>query len=136
MLRRDYLQAEIEKLNLILAKILGLKKEGNFSLAEELTAQTLLEEFDTDINNIQNASVEEFEVFLNNKSYPLQKLTVLGQLLFESVYPFEETAITDAVLHKVLLVYRLLEEKHHTQSFENLNNRDMIDKFLNNRQYE
>lgn len=136
MLRRDYIQAEIEKLTEILARILGLKKEGKYSLAEDLIIKTIPKEFNVEYAAIKDMSMEAFESFLRTEKFSAPKLTILGQLLFESVYPFEEIPETALILHKVLLNYRLLEEEHHIQSFENLNTRDMINNFLNNRQYE
>jgi hypothetical protein len=37
---------------------------------------------------------------------------------------------------QILLIFRMLEEEHHIQSFDNLAKREIIDKFLNNRQVE
>ncbi len=136
MERRDILMAEIEKLAQVLARILGLKSEGQGHEAEELVKKTLSEEFGLSFDEINGLSSKNFEAFLNSQDYSSQKLDMLGQFLFESVYPFEDVPETDNMLHKVLVIFRLLEEEHHIQSFENLNKREMIDKYLNNRQVE
>jgi hypothetical protein len=136
MLRRDIFMAEIKKLAEVLARILGLKNENKLEEAEELLKNAVTENFGLDIDHLTGISTQDFEIILRNKSYSPEKLDMLGQFLFESVYPFEDVPETDAMLHKVLLIFRLLEEEHHIQSFENLNKREMIDRFLNNRQYE
>lgn len=136
MLRRDYLQAEIKKLAEVLARIIGLKREGRFSDANALADDTLQSVFDIHYAEAASTSTEEFEALLHEIKPGPEKLDALAKLLFERVHPFEESPQTDSVLHKILLIYRLLEEEHHIQSLENLNNRDTIGTFLNNRQYE
>lgn len=128
--------AEIQKLTQVLAKILGLKNDGNYDDAEDLIKKTLTEEFEFNFDDLNGTSTSDFETLLNAKGLPPEKLDVLAQLLFESVHPFEDTPETDAMLHKVLAIFRILEEEHHIQSLDNFSRREMIDKFLNNRQYE
>jgi len=136
MLRRDIMMAEIKKLAQVLARILGLKNENKLHEAEEQLKIAVEENFGLSIDDLASISTQDFETILKNKDYPSEKLDMLGQFLFESVYPFEDVPETDTMLHKVLLIFRLLEEEHHIQSFENLAKREMIDKFLNTRQYE
>jgi hypothetical protein len=136
MLRRDIFMAEIQKLAQVLARVLDLKSDGQQHEAEELVKNTLTEDFGLNFSELNTMSVQDFESILNAGDYGSQKLDILGQFLFESVYPFEDIPETDNMLHKVLLIFRLLEEEHHIQSFENLNKREMIDKYLNNRQVE
>ncbi|HCN82928.1 MAG TPA: hypothetical protein DIT07_04810 [Sphingobacteriaceae bacterium] len=128
--------AEIQKLAQVLARIMDFKNENKYDKAEDLIKKTLTEDFEFGFDDLSVASVTDFEALLKNKNFPSEKLDLLGQFLFESVYPFEDTPETDIMLHKVLLIFRLLEEEHHIQSFDNLSKREMIDKFLNNRQYE
>ena len=130
------MMAEIKKLAQVLARILGLKNDNKLDEAEELLTSTVEENFGLSIDDLTAISIQDFETILKNKNYPSEKLDILGQFLFESVYPFEDIPETDTTLHKVLLIFRLLEEEHHIQSFDNLAKREMIDKFLNNRQYE
>lgn len=128
--------AEIQKLTQVLARILGLKNESKYDEAEDLIKKTLTEDFGFNFDSLNTTSTTDFETALKNTDLPAEKLDALAQLLFESVHPFEDTPETDAMLHKVLLIFRLLEEEHHTQSLDNFSKREMIDKFLNNRQYE
>ncbi len=136
MIRKDFIEAEIQKLAQIIAKIIGLKNDGNLDEALEISQQTISENFGFDKNFLEQASVEEFETELRSRNYSAEKLNALAQILFESSYPFQDTEECVAVMHKVALVLNLLESEHHQQSFENLSRREMIDNFLNNEQYE
>lgn len=136
MIRKDFIEAEIQKLTQVIAKIIGLKNEGNHDAALQLSHQTLFENFGFDQKFLEEGSIEEFETLLKSRNYSPEKLNSLVQLLFESAYPFQDTDECISVMHKVALVLNLLETDHHQQSLENLSRREMIDKFLNNEQYE
>ena len=136
MIRKDFIEAEIQKLAQIIAKIIGLKNDGNLDEVLETSHQTISENFLFDNKFLDQASVEEFETELRSRNYSAEKLNALAQILFESSYPFQDTEECVAVMHKVALVLNLLESEHHQQSFENLSRREMIDNFLNNEQYE
>jgi len=136
MIRKDFIEAEIQKLGLILAKILGLKDEGNLDSAIDLSQQTLSEGFGFSKQFLEKGTVEEFETELKSRNFSAEKLSVLAQILFESSYPFQETEECLAVMHKTAFVLNFLETEHHQQSLDNLSRREMIDKFLNNLQYE
>jgi hypothetical protein len=136
MIRKDFIEAEIQKLAQIIAKIIGLKNDGRLDEALEISQQTISENFGFDKKFLEQGSVEEFEAELKSRNYSAEKLNALAQILFESSYPFQDTEECVAVMHKVALVLNLLETEHHQQSFENLSRREMIDNFLNNEQYE
>ncbi|MEJ6981946.1 hypothetical protein WG906_15870 [Pedobacter sp. P351] len=136
MIRKDFIEAEIQKLAQVIAKIIGLKNEGKLDEAIEISDQSLSENFGFDQKLIEQGSVEEFETELKSRNYSAEKLNALAQILFESSYPFQDTEECVAVMHKVALVLHLLETEYHQQSFENLSRREMIDNFLNNEQYE
>lgn len=136
MIRKDFIEAEIQKLAQVIAKIIGLKNEGNLDDAIELSQQALLESFGFDIKFLEGASVEDFSAELKSRNFSPEKLNALVQVLFESSYPFQETEACRAIMHKVSAVLNFLETEHRQQSLENLSRREMIDKFLNNNQYE
>lgn len=136
MIRKDFIEAEIQKLAQILAKVLRFKNDGNVDDAVDLAYATLSDSFDLSPELLHNTSVEEFQLVLKSRGYSAEKLTMLSQFLFESVYPFQETDETFAILHKTAAVINLLESEYHQQSFENISRRELIDKFLNTRQYE
>ena len=136
MIRKDFIEAEIQKLAQILAKVLRFKNDGNVDDAIDVAYDTLADSFDLSEETLYNTSVEDFQQELKNRKYSAEKLNMLSQFLFESVYPFQETDETFAILHKTAAVINLLETEYHQQSFENISRREMIDKFLNSRQYE
>ncbi len=135
MLRKDFVQFEIEKIGLIIARILGLKKEGIAQEAQELAHRTLSAEFGLEEADLNDLPVETFEEQLKTMAFSADKLDLLAQLIFESAHPFEDLDWVRNRLHKVLAIYHLLEHGHHTQSLTNLARREMIDRFLNNEQY-
>ena len=136
MIKKDFIEAEIQKLAQVLARIIGLKNDSNLNEATELANQTIADEFSLSRDFLETGSVEDFGEWLKTKNYSPEKLNLLGSLLFESVYPFNETEETLQVLHKTALVLNRLETEYHQQSLENLHRRDQIDKFLSNLQYE
>jgi hypothetical protein len=136
MFKKDLIEKEIQKLAQVLAKIIGLKNEGNVDEATDLSFQTKQVDFGLSKDYLEKNSIEEFEDWLNRQELSVEKLNLLGSIMFESVYPFLETEETMQVLHKTALVLNRLETEYHQQSFENLHRREQIDKFLSNLQYE
>ncbi len=136
MYRKDFIDAEIQKLAQVLARIIGLKNEGNVDEAMEIANQTLRDNFGLERSFLEQEATEDFRTWVDEKNLSAEQLNLLAQLLFESVYPFTETEETMQVLHKTALILNLLEEQYHQQSLENLHRREMIDKFFSNRQYE
>ncbi|HEY0057325.1 MAG TPA: hypothetical protein VGB63_18390 [Pedobacter sp.] len=136
MIRKDFIDSEIQKLAQVLAKIIGLKNDGNLDEALELSRRTLSENFGLDNQLLEHGSVGELETLLKSRNYSADKLNALVEILFESTHPFPDTEECRALAHKTALVLNLLETEHHQQSFENLGRREMIDNYLNNEQYE
>lgn len=136
MIRKDFIEAEIQKLAQVIAKIIGLKNQGDFDEALKTSEETLSENFGFQRKFLESSTVEDFETELRNRNYSAEKLNALAHLMFESAHPFQDTEECVALAHKVALVLNLLETEHHQQSFENLSRREMIDNFLNNEQYE
>ncbi len=130
MIRRDFVLAEIEKLAQALAKIIGLKKAGNDQEAEDLMDKTLDQSFNMDMEEIIKADPDQLKQLLAAKNYPTEKLDLFGKFLLESVSPFQHNPETITVLNHVLFIYQFLEKEHHTQSFENLNQQQIILQFL------
>jgi hypothetical protein len=136
MIRKDFIEAEIQKLAQVLAKILGLKNDGNVDEGIETAFEALADSFGLSREDLEQTSVEDFQAYLADKSYSPEKLNLMAQLMFETVYPFQEVEETFLILHKTSAVINLLETDHHQQSFENIARREQINTFLNNRQYE
>ncbi|MGV3706749.1 MAG: hypothetical protein ACO1NU_15350 [Arcticibacter sp.] len=136
MIRKDFIEAEIQKLALVLAKILGLKNDGNVDEGIDTAFEALSESFGLSREDLEQTPVEDFQAHLETKAYSPEKLNLMAQLMFESVYPFQEVDETFVILHKTAAILNMLETVHHQQSFENIARREQINTFLNNRQYE
>lgn len=136
MYKKDLIETEIQRLTDVLARIIGLKKEGNTDEAHSLSLQTLLSEFGLEPNVLDTATPSDFAATLAEKTLSEKKLNLLAQLLFESAHPFEDTPEIHNRLHLVNVIFNQLETVFHTQSLDNLAIRRMIDNFLNNDQYE
>ncbi len=130
MIRRDFLQAEIEKLAQALAKIMRLKEASQNLEADDLLDQTLNKSFDLDLEEIIKTKSDELTTLLLNKDFPAKKLDLLSQFLLESVSPFQQRPETFTVLNHVLTIYQFLAQQHHIQSFENMNRERVILQFL------
>ena len=131
MIRRDFIQAEIEKIAKALAKIMGLKEASNLQEADELINKSLLNDFDLKADDLLLLDEKQFKKLLADRKYLPQKLDLLSQFLLESVSPFQPNPKTFHLLDHILLIYQLLEQEHHTQSFENLSRKQNIIQFLN-----
>lgn len=136
MLRKDFITSEMQKLAQVLARIIGLKKEGEIEKAHDVIAETLANNFGLSESFLNTSKPAELQAFLNQQKYSEEKLNILAQLLFESAHPFEDIPELENRLHLVLEVFNLLEKEYHTQSLDNIAKRQMIDKFLNTDQYE
>lgn len=131
MIRRDFIQAEIAKIAQALAKIMGLKEASQNQEASDLISNTLLHDFNFSLNKVNSLEPAEFKKLLETKNYPKEKLDLLSKFLLESVSPFQNNTETILLLKNVLAIYQMLEQVHHTQSFENLNQQQTIIQFLN-----
>lgn len=131
MLRRDYIQAEMQKLAQVLARIMGLKRDGLDEEATTLLEHTLKESFGLDSSEITDKSADAFIESVRNKTFPAEKADLLAKFLFESVQPLRaEDRLTVPTLLKVLALFDLLEKDYHQQSLENLQRRSTIVKYL------
>lgn len=130
MIRRDFLQAEIEKLAQAMAKILGLKEAGKTQEAADLINKSLLNDFDLKLEDLLLLDENQFKKLLADRKYPAQKLDLLGRFLLESVSPFQQNPETITTLNHVLMIFQMLEQEHHTQSFDNLIRQQNIVQFL------
>lgn len=131
-MHRDILVDGIEKLALVLAKLMGFKKAGKANEFTQLAEDTMLKEYDISLAELLGLTLEEFEVSLSRKDYSADKLDALAQLLYLNSEPFTASAETRLSLQKTLVIFDLLEQKHRRQSFENINKRNHIYQFLKN----
>jgi hypothetical protein len=131
MLRRDFLQAQTQKLAQVLARIVGLKRDGLTEEAEVILEGVLQEDFGLSRGDLENDSAKEFIGTVRTQGYSAEKADLLAQFLFERASPFlREDPANQRLLEKVLALYDLLETDFHRQSLENLNRRTIIRNFL------
>jgi len=130
MYRKDTLLTEIEKLALVLARLMGFKADSKEDEFTHLAENTVLKEFNIPLPELRSLTLEEFEVWLSKENHSADKLDALAQLLYLDSEPFTASDETLLSLQKILFIFDLLEKKHHRQSFENINKRNHIYQFL------
>ncbi|MFI5136640.1 MAG: hypothetical protein ACHQIM_02355 [Sphingobacteriales bacterium] len=129
---RDYILNEIEKLALVIARLMGLKTAGKDDEFIHLADSTLLHEYNIPLDELLELTTEGFERTLERGNYSADKLDALAQLLFLHAEPLAVNPETLLSLQKVLIIFDRLEQKYHRQSFENINKRNRIYEFVNN----
>lgn len=132
MYRRDYILNEARKFAALLAKLLGLKTDGNMAEFQAETAAVLRQEFDTDLPTLLNLSTEDFTSHILASNYTAEKLNALGEILYLHATPLKADAARRVAAQKILLVFDLLEQQYHYQTFENIGRRAELEEFLGN----
>jgi endonuclease III len=132
MYQRDYILTEARKMALLIAKLMGLKTEDNEEEYMQYFNEILHDEYNTELNNLLQANDADFKALLANAGYSAEKLNALSQMLYVFAEPFNADEETASVLNKVLLIFDVLEQKHHYESFDNLNKRNQIYSFFKN----
>jgi hypothetical protein len=131
MFQQDYLLNEARKFAQLLAKLMGLKTEGNNEEYIQQFNSELKDEYNIELEKLLSLNDDEFIASLNSSAYSAEKLNALGQMLYVFAEPFEAGMETDLILRKVLIIFDLLEQIHHYQSFENIDKRNIIYKYFN-----
>jgi len=132
MYKESFIDNEIRKLALILARLMGLKADGKADEFVHLADSTLLSEYNIDWDELPGMPLNDFEALLQNSNYSADKLDELAQLLYLRAEPFDASGKTLACLQKVLLIFNILEKKYHGQSLGNINKRNFINQYLHN----
>jgi len=130
MFQKDLILDESRKFAALLAKLMGLKAEGNYAEFDHQLNDILQKEYDTDLENLLLLNEAEFTAQIETANYSIEKLNALSQLLFMFAEPFKHDAETQLLLKKVLAIFDLLEQKHHYESFENIDKRKAIYKYF------
>ena len=118
------MEREFEKMGLLLAKILGLKKNGKPLLEIEKAAKTGLRELFGGDFNFEEQSILELSG---------QKQQAIADILFELGTTAHEQNKPEACrkfLNQYLLVVKLAEKNSSTFSFSNLSNKGIAEKIL------
>lgn len=131
MYQKDFILNEAERLARLIAKLLGLKSHaGHEEKAEQLYQHALVDEFGLTEEEMLMSTPESFKQWLQYKSFNAAKLDALAQLIYHDNEPFEANAETLTQLQKVLVIYDMLEQQHHQQSFDNLSKRNIIQQYI------
>ena len=130
MYRKDLITAEIEKLALVLARIMGLKIEFRLKEAEDLFNETLLNSFGLERDLILNNDIEPFSNWLENSNLNAEQLNSLGDFLFSEL-DFEQNPINSALIaQKLNLIYHCLADKHQIVHLINLGRQKYIQQYI------
>ena len=128
MYRKDYLEREFEKLGLIIAYILNLKKENKAFSEIELAAKTGLRNLfgeDFDLETVEHdTDVNEFTP---------QKQQALADILFElgiTAHQQNKPKASKRFLSQYLYMLTLIEKNSTTFSFQNLSNKAIADEIM------
>lgn len=132
MFQRDFIMNEARKFALILAKLLGLKAEGEYEEYLKYFNEVLDEEYNEELAELIKLNDEDFKTRLIKAGYTPEKLNALSQILYIFAEPFTADEETSALLKKVMVIFDLLETEHHYESFDNITKRNVIYKYFNN----
>jgi hypothetical protein len=130
MYSRDLILNETQKLAQILAKLLGLKNDGNELETQAFFKSTLTGEFGIEEPQLLQLTEIEFKELLSKKAYRTEQLDALAKLFYYQALPLKLDPDTLAWLQKALIIFDVLEKEHHTQSFDNIPIRKNIDQFI------
>jgi len=131
MFQRDFLLNEAQKLAELLARLMGLKTDGNHEAFEQQFNKAIQDEYDASLEKILALNENDFTSLLQSSGYSVEKLNALSQLLYVFALPFNDTSETALILKKVLLIFDTLEQKHNYYSFENIEKRKSIYNYYN-----
>lgn len=131
MYRRDLITAEIQKLAQVLARIMGLKLEGNITEADDIFAESLQNDFGISLEDLFSADTKAFENLLQEKGYPAEKLEMLSQFLYSKFNASVGTTENQSFAEKLSVIYVVLESKYHVINMTNLDRQRNILHYLN-----
>lgn len=131
MYRRDLLTAEIQKLAQALARIMGLKLQGNLVEAEQGIDDTLENDFGILYPDLLKSSLADFSTFLTEKDFPAEKLDLFSQLLYLRFDPVLKDEENRSLAEKLLLIYQTLENKFHVINMINIDRQQKTQQYLN-----
>lgn len=130
MYKRDLITAEIEKLAQVLARIIGLKLDGETKQAEDLLIQTLEHSFGLNEELLYDADVTHFSQWLEEANLPAEKLDMLNQFLFNEITTDGDITKNKMLAVRLDAIYQLLATKHHLVHLANLKRQNIIQQYL------
>lgn len=128
MYKKDLITAEIERLALVLAKIMGLKLEGKFEEAQKLFDETMDKSFGLSSEIVTDANNTLFKEWLEESGLTAGKLDSLSEFLF---YELGSNPLRNALIApKLNLIYQVLTEKHKMVHLVNFHRQAIIQQYL------
>jgi hypothetical protein len=121
MPKEDYLIKYLEKLARAIAAMLGMREKGSYNTALEVADETFREMISLSLTDILNLSVEDFELTIEKEAFTATFLDSLARLAYQTYLNFGdkgEVELHKAFAQKALVLYRLLNRKDKTFSFE------------------
>ncbi|WP_113663937.1 hypothetical protein [Pedobacter nanyangensis] len=128
MYRKDLITAEIEKLAQVLAKIMGLKLEGDLAKANELFNETMEHSFKLSPAILEDSNLAVFENWLNDADLPAEKLDSLSEFLYYDLGISPER--NAMIAPRLNLIYKVLAEKHKIVHLVNFHRQEIIRRYL------
>jgi len=130
MYQRDYILNEARKLAQLLAKLMGLKAEGAHEEYLQQFDKALQNEYNVELDELLQLSEQDFKEKMLQQTYSPEKLNALSKLLYVFAEPFENDPKTKLTLKKILILFDMMADIHHTETFENIEKRKFIYRFL------
>lgn len=128
MYRRDLLTAEIDRLAQVLARIMGLKLEGDLESAKQLFDETISNSFKLSVETLEDSNINSFEKWLAETDLPAEKLDSLSEFLY---YELGASAQRNVLIApKLNLIYKVLAEKHKVVHLVNFHRQEIIQQYL------
>lgn len=128
MYRRDLLTAEIERLAQVLARIMGLKLEGDLAKAKLLFDETIATSFKLSPTVLENEDVSAFEKWLTETDLPAEKLDSLSEFFYYELGISPER--NKLIAPRLNLIYKVLAEKHKIVHLVNFHRQEIIQQYL------
>ena len=126
MYQNDFLLNEVRRFALLLARLMGIKAKGQFEEYKQQFNKDLQKEYNIELEQLLGLNEDEFKAYLESSNYSSEKLNALGAMLYMFAEPFEWDDETSLILRKVLIIFDILEQNHHLQTFENIEKRNAI----------
>lgn len=120
MFQHDLLLNEVRKFAEMLARLMGLKASGEVAEFNQQAENLLQNEYDTSVELLINLAEDDFMVQLQKLNYSKEKLNAFSQLLYVFAEPFNDDVETASLLKKVLIIFDVLEQQYHFQTFDNI----------------
>jgi hypothetical protein len=128
MYRKDLITAEIERLAQVLARIMGLKLDGDFAAASTLFNETMAQSFLLPNTILDGQNPDAFKIWLTESNLSAEKLDSLSEFLFYELGISPER--NRLIAPKLNAIYKVLAEKHKIVHLVNFHRQEIIQQYL------